>query len=316
MKHPELVEKVIASGKTPAGTHRPIMVSEILEVLAPKPGDVAVDATLGYGGHASQLLTQVLPGGKLLGIDTDPLELPKTEARLRAMPDLSPEALVVCHSNFAALPRLLAEHGMAGADVVLADLGCSSMQFDNPARGFSYKLSGPLDLRMNPNKGRPVSEWLNSVDAARLAEVLRGNADEPEADRLAAALVNAHARQPLTTTLQLTRVITTSLPGNFSEEEKTDAARRVFQALRIEINAEYQVLDQFLRFLPDCLNAGGRVAILTFHSGEDRRVKHAFQEGLRAGRYSAIAEEVIRPSRDEVHSNPRAASTKLRWARK
>ena len=316
LKHPDLVQKVIESGKTPAGTHRPIMVAEILEILDPQPGQTAVDATLGYGGHTSQILPRLLPGGRLLAIDTDPVELPKTEARLRAMVDLPPEALLVCHSNFAALPRLLAAQGITGADLILADLGCSSMQFDDPARGFSYKLAGPLDLRMNPNKGKPASEWLGSLTAEKLVDILRDNADESQADLLAPAIVNAHARQPIATTTQLSRVIMDALPRNSSDDEKVDTVRRVFQALRIEINAEYGVLDLFLRYLPDCLNEGGCVAILTFHSGEDRRVKHAFQNGLREGRYTAIAEEVQRPTRDEIHANPRASSAKLRWARK
>lgn len=315
-KHPELVQKVIESGKTPAGTHRSIMVREILEFLDPQPGQIAVDATLGYGGHTSQILPRLLPGGRLLGIDADPIELPKTEARLRSMPGIPAEALIICQGNFAALPRLLAAQGLTGADLVLADLGCSSMQFDDPARGFSYKLPGPLDLRMNPNKGKPASEWLGTVDESELARILTENADEPQAERLAAALVAAWSRQPIQTTVQLARAVTDALPRNQSTTDKTDAVRRVFQALRIEINAEYQVLDSFLRTLPDCLNPGARVAILTFHSGEDRRVKHAFQNGLREGRYSAVAEEIMRPSREEVHSNPRASSAKLRWARK
>lgn len=316
VKHPELIEKVLAAGKTPAGTHRSIMVREILDVLAPAPGQIAVDATLGYGGHASQILQKLLPGGRLLGIDTDPLELPKTEARLRAMIEMPPEALIVCHSNFAALARLLAENGLAGADLILADLGCSSMQFDNPARGFSYKLPGPLDLRMNPNKGKPASEWLGTLDEVQLARILRDNSDEPQAEPLATAILRAHAESPLETTGQLTRAIMTALPRTTTDDDKAAAVRRVFQALRIEINAEFQVLDAFLRTLPNCLNPGGRVAILTFHSGEDRRVKHAFQNGLRDGAYQAIAEEVLRPSRDEVNANPRASSAKLRWARK
>lgn len=313
-KHPELLQKVIESGKTPAGTHRPIMVSEILEVLAPKPGEIAVDATLGYGGHTSQILPRLLPGGRLLGIDADPVELPKTEARLRSMLAMPAEALLICHGNFAALPRFLSAQGLTGVDLLLADLGCSSMQFDDPTRGFSYKQQGPLDLRMNPNKGKPASQWLGTLDEAELIRILTENADEPQAEMLAAAILRAHAQRPLDTTSQLARAVIEALPRNQPDSEKTDAVRRVFQALRIEINAEFQVLDSFLRTLPDCLNPGARVAILTFHSGEDRRVKHAFQNGLRENRYSQIADTVQRPSRDEVHSNPRASSAKLRWA--
>jgi 16S rRNA (cytosine1402-N4)-methyltransferase len=316
-KNPDLIEKVIASGKTPAGTHRPIMVDEILRVLAPRPGQVAVDCTLGYGGHSSQILPRLLPGGRLIGIDTDPLEIVKTEARLRAQhPALPHEALTVCHTNFAALPRVLGENGLAGADLILADLGCSSMQLDDPTRGFSYKLDGPLDLRMNPDKGRPASEWLGTVDEAQLARVLTDNADQTNAAPLAAAILRAHAQQPLRRTGQLARVVMQTLPRNASDDERKDVARRVFQALRIEVNAEYQVLDSLLRTLPDCLNPGGCIAILTFHSGEDRRVKHAFRDAHAAGRYTEISTDVLRPTPEEIHSNPRASSAKLRFARR
>lgn len=314
--HPDLVQKVIESGKTPAGTHRPIMVEEILEILAPQPGQIVVDATLGYGGHSSYILPKLLPGGQLLGIDADPLELPKTEARLRRMPDLQPENLIVCHNNFAAMPRLIAQQGWNGADMILADLGCSSMQLDNPSRGFSFKLDGPLDLRMNPQKGRPVSEWLSTLNEEQLANILQENSDEPYAEILAEAILHTHHQNPIQKTSHLTQLVMSALPRKLDEEERKDAARRVFQALRIEINAEFQVLDSFLRDLPYCLNPGGRVAILTFHSGEDRRVKHAFRDGLREGQYSEIAPEVLRPTPDEIHSNPRASSAKLRWAKK
>lgn len=315
-QHPDLIQKVIESGKTPAGTHRPILVKEILEILDPKPGEIAVDATLGYGGHSAQILPNLMPGGRLIGIDTDPLELPKTEERLRWSVDLPADALMICHNNFATLPRLLPAFGLQGVDLILADLGCSSMQFDDPSRGFSFKLEGPLDLRMNPQKGRPVSEWLSTLDVPQLTQILQENADEPHAELLAHAILQKHADHPILTTSQLSQVITASLPRQRTREDSADAIRRVFQALRIAINSEFEVLESFLRAVPYCLNPGGRVAILTFHSGEDRRVKHAFQKDHRDGRYSQIAEEVIRPSREEVRSNPRSSSAKLRWARK
>ena len=316
LKYPDAVQKVLESGKTPAGTHRPICVAEILEMLAPRAGETAVDATLGYGGHAAELLPILLPGGRLIALDVDPLELPKAEARLRAggIPD---EALTVCHSNFAGLPRVLARLGVAGADMVLADLGCSSMQFDDPGRGFSFKHDGPLDLRMNPNKGQPASAWLARVDEARLARVLTENADEPQAAVIAHALVQARARRPIETTRALRDAVGGALQSPAPGAQRVDemlTLRRVFQALRIEINDEFSALETFLRFLPGCLNAGARVAVLAFHSGEDRRVKRAFLEGHRAGVYARIAEEVIRPSAEEQRANPRSASAKLRWA--
>ena len=315
-KYPETIGKILASGKTPAGSHRPICLQEILEILAPRPGETAVDATLGYGGHAAEILKKILPGGRLFGLDVDPFELPKTEARLRdaAIP---PEALIVSQTNFAGLPRLLAAHGVSGVDLVLADLGCSSMQFDNPQRGFSFKVDGPLDLRMNPHKGQSAAALLGSMDEARLSDILAENADEPHAHRIAQSILQAQARSPIQTTRALTVAVRTalaSLPKQIQQQEGDTPVRRVFQALRIAVNEEFTALEMFLRFLPMCLNPGARVAILTFHSGEDRRVKKAFQAGLREKTYASIAPDVIRPSDEEIRANPRSSSAKLRWA--
>ena len=310
------VAKVLASGKTPAGTHRPIMVGEILEALAPRPGEVAVDCTLGYGGHATELLKRLTPGGKLFGLDVDPLEQPKTEQRLRDA-GFGPEVFQVRLMNFAGLAKLLSQENLVGVDLVLADLGVSSMQIDNPERGFTFKADGPLDLRLNPQRGLSAAALLAKVDAPRLAEILVTNADEPRAAFLAEAIITAQRSTPITRTQQLADVVRRALVGPGKSPAKTEAGdtlRRLFQALRIEVNDEFGVLDSLLRVLPTCLKPGGRVAILTFHSGEDRRVKKAFQAGHQAGLYSAIAEDVIRASPEEVRANPRASSAKLRWA--
>jgi 16S rRNA (cytosine1402-N4)-methyltransferase len=304
------VAKVVASGKTPAGMHRPIMVAEMLEVLAPQPGQVAVDCTLGFGGHAGELLARLQPGGRLLGMDVDPVELPRTEARLRAL-GFGPEALLVKRSNFAGLSRALAEAGLTAADLILADLGVSSMQLDDPARGFSFKVEGPLDLRMNPQRGQPAAAFLAKASPTTLEAVLQENADEPYAAMLARALAGRH----FTTTLALTATIREALP-HMNPEQRELSVRRVYQALRIAVNDEFSALEALLRQLPGCLKAGGRVAILTFHSGEDRRVKKAFEEGLRAGVFSEIAPEVLRPTAAERRANPRSTPAKLRWARK
>jgi 16S rRNA (cytosine1402-N4)-methyltransferase len=309
-RYTETVAKVLAAGKTPAGTHRPVMVAEILEALAPKPGEVAVDGTLGYGGQAQELLARLPPGGRLLGLDADPRELPKTEARLRAL-GFGPEVFTAHRSNFAGLPQVLAAAGLAGADVILADLGVSSMQLDDPTRGFSVKLDGPLDMRMNPQRGQPASAWLTKIRPAPLAELLAENADEPHAAVLAGAL----AGRTFASTLALASAVRDALP-ELHENEAELSVRRVFQALRIAINDEFSALSTFLRQLPACLNPGGRVAILTFHSGEDRRVKKAFEQGRQSGAYADIAREVVRPSASERHANPRSTSAKLRWARK
>ncbi|HEV2839940.1 MAG TPA: 16S rRNA (cytosine(1402)-N(4))-methyltransferase RsmH [Chthoniobacterales bacterium] len=309
-RYGETVAKVMASGKTPAGTHRPIMVAEILEVLSPKAGEVAVDCTLGYGGHAREILGRIQPGGTLFGLDADPIELPKAEARLRAL-GFGPDIFTAHRSNFAGLPRILAQAGLDGADVILADLGVSSMQLDNPARGFSAKHAGPLDMRMNPRRGQPASDFLQGIDADSLAALLAENADEPNARELASAL--AGKAFPTTTTLAV--AVRAALP-HLDKDRSALAIRRVFQALRIAVNDEFSALDALLRNLPACLNPGGRVAILTFHSGEDRRVKKSFEAGLHTGAYEEISREVIRPAAAERHSNPRSVSAKLRWARK
>ena len=311
------VAKVVASGKTPAGTHRPILVEEILGVLAPKPGEVAVDCTLGFGGHAQRLLQRIAPGGRLFGLDVDPIEQPRTEARLRAA-GFGPDALQVRHMNFAGLPKLIAQENLAGGvDVVLADLGVSSMQIDNPERGFTYKTDGPLDLRLNPLRSPSAADLVAKLDAAKLATLFRNNSDEPRADDLAAAIVSARKSQPVTRTAQLAEIIRSVFSGGHrssARELADDTVRRVFQALRIAVNDEFGALDNLLRVLPPCLKSGGRVAILTFHSGEDRRVKQAFQLGRDSGHYAAIAEEIIRPSAEERRDNPRSSSAKLRWA--
>ena len=317
-RYAEDVEKVLASGKTPAGTHRPIMVREIMAVLAPQPGETAVDGTLGYGGHAREILAAIQPGGRLIGLDADPLELPKTEARLRALgfPD---NTLLVRRMNFAGLAQLLATAAPGGADAILTDLGVSSMQLDNPARGFTCKADGPLDLRMNPERGQPAAALLASLTAPKLEKLLLENADEPHAALLATVISQTQIRAPITTTTALATLIRNALAAQTRPPRNEDtelSVRRVFQALRIAVNDEFAALDTFLRTLPQCLKAGGRVAILTFHSGEDRRVKHAFKAGARDGLYAAIAHEVLRPGAEEQRANPRSASAKLRWARR
>jgi 16S rRNA (cytosine1402-N4)-methyltransferase len=309
-RYAETVEKILASGKTPAGTHRPIMVAEILEFFAPKPGEVAVDCTLGYGGHAQEILARIAPNGKLLGIDADPIELPKTEARLRAL-GFGMDIFTAQRSNFAGLPQVLATAGLGGADIILADIGVSSMQIDDPARGFSVKFDGPLDMRMNPQRGQPASAFLAKINPDALATLLVEFADEPHAAALAPAL----AGKAFATTKSLANAIRAVLP-RLNKEDCDLSIRRVFQTLRIAVNDEFSALDSFLRNLPMCLNPGGRTAILTFHSGEDRRVKKLFEASFRDGIYSDIAREVLRPSPAERNANPRSAPAKLRWARR
>lgn len=312
--HAGEVEKVLQRGQTPAGTHRSICVDEILSILNPQPGETGLDATLGFGGHTQSLLPRVLPGGHMVGFDVDSVELPRTRERLKALGFDAP-ALVLHHSNFSELAQFLPVDRF---DFILVDLGVSSMQIDNPARGFSFKQDGPLDLRLDPGQGQSASELLLSVTRQRLRELLTENADEPFAVPLAAAL----AGQYLETTVQLAELIRATVALQFKKSMPTDerlaetkkVLQRTFQALRIQVNNEFGVLDALLQQLPDCLAARGRVAILSFHSGEDRRVKKAFQIGERDGTYSRVAPDPIRASFEERRANPRASSAKLRWA--
>lgn len=313
-KYREDTEKVIARGQTPAGTHRPIAVEPILKILALRPGEVGVDATLGYGGHSERILKSIAPGGLLYGLDVDPLELPRTVARLRAL-GFGEDVFAPRRMNFAGLPAVRAEAGR-GFDFVLADLGVSSMQIDNPERGFTFKAEGPLDLRLNPTHGQSAAALLKACSQADLALMLYDNSDEPHAEDIADALMAR--RGQIKTTLDLAEAVRAALQGLPKAErdgETKSATQRTFQALRIAVNDEFGALDRLLASLPDCLAPGGRAAILTFHSGEDRRVKKSFQALSRAGTYAAVAPEPIRPSPEERRSNPRSACAKLRWAK-
>jgi len=310
------VAKVLAGGKTPAGSHRPIMVAEILSVLALQPGERAVDCTLGFGGHAREMLPLLGPRGRLVGLDVDPIELPKTAARLRAA-GWGVEVFTAVRTNFSALPRALAELGLAKVDAILADLGVSSMQLDDPARGFTFKTDSPLDLRLNPSRPPSAAEWLARVSTPDLAAALVDNADEPYASLLARELTARRGETPFTRTLQLADAVRNVLRRHkprHDEEDDDRSVRRVFQALRIAVNDELGVLDLFLRHVPACLAPGGRVAVLTFHSGEDRRVKRAFRGGVRSGVYAATNRDVVRAGPEERRANPRSTAAKLRWA--
>ncbi len=297
-QHPETVAKVLAAGKTPAGSHRPILLPELLAVLDPRPGDLAVDCTLGYGGHAAALLERIIPEGHLLGLDVDVVEQARATERLRAR-GFGADVFTPHRGNFAGLPAALAQHGRPeGADLILADLGVSSMQIDDPARGFSVKHAGPLDMRLNPARGLSARDWLRRVTPAVLARALAENSDEPRADALAMAL----AGRDLPTTRALAEATATCVPH---ESDREDTVRRVFQAIRIAVNDEFSALDSLLRALPGCLKPGGRVAILSFHSGEDRRVKAHFRDGHRTGLYAAISDELLRAGPEERRDNRR-----------
>lgn len=309
------IEKIMQKGNTPAGMHRSICVNEILNFLQIKPGQKGMDATLGYGGHSLEMLKLLVPGGHLYATDVDPFELPKTKERLEAQ-GFGPDMLTIKKMNFSGIDQVVLESGPL--DFVLADLGVSSMQIDNPDRGFSLKVDGPLDLRLNPRSGKPASAVLKTISQEKLETLLVENADEPNAAAIAKAIVTQTSKgEEIKTTHQLREIIKEALhflPADTRMEGVKKACTRCFQALRIEVNNEFGVLEKFLDKLPGALAPGGRVAILTFHSGEDRRVKKSFQELFRANIYSEVAPDPIRPSAEEIFSNPRARSAKLRWA--
>ena len=311
----EDIAKVIKQGRTPAGMHRSICVNEIMEFLKIVPGQIGLDATLGYGGHSLEMIKCLLPGGRLYAIDVDPFELPRTRDRLASL-GYGPEVVVIKKMNFSGIDQISSEAGPL--NFVLADLGVSSMQIDNPERGFSFKIEGPLDLRLNPEGGTSAATLLKTISRNKLEELFIENADEPYYEPIAKAIISGIAKgMIIATTTHLQEIIKEALeflPQNNRKDEIKKSCQRCFQALRIEVNDEFGVLNKFLEKLPYALAAGGRVAILSFHSGEDRRVKKSFQGLFREGIYSEVAPDPIRASVQECNSNPRARSAKLRWA--
>ena len=314
-KYPDTVARVIQKGSTPVGMHISICVKEILDFLQIKPGQKGLDVTLGYGGHTSHML-QCLDGqGHIYALDVDPVESVKTKARLESM-GYGEDILTIIQMNFKDIDQVAAQTGLF--DFVLADLGVSSMQMDNPERGFSYKKEGPLDLRLDPEKGISAAERLRTIDREELQGMLLENADEPYAAEISKAVVAARKKgMKIDTTTKLAQVIGEALaflPTGEQKEAIKKSCQRTFQAIRIDVNNEYEVLYEFLEKLPEVLHPGGRAAILTFHSGEDRLVKKSFKRLCRAGIYSEAAEEAIRPSAEECSLNSRARSAKMRWA--
>jgi 16S rRNA (cytosine1402-N4)-methyltransferase len=299
------------------------MAAEVMEALSARPGETAADCTLGFAGHARLLSAAVGPTGRLIGLDRDADNLPRAEAVLRA--EGFGAVVSLHHCNFAALPKALAAAGVASVDCLLADLGVSSMQIDDAGRGFSYKRDGPLDMRMDRSRGKTAADLLREMPEAALIDALREFGDEPpdRAAAIARAVASVRRNAPPTRTADLARLVCEAL----GEPERprlrtgprtwtTHPAARTFQTLRMLVNREADSLRELLRVLPDVLSPGGRAAIISFHSGEDRLVKDAFRAGLASGAYSAVSDDPVRPTDEEKLSNPRSRSAKLRWARK
>lgn len=304
---------------TPAGQHRPVLLDQVLAALDVREGDVVVDCTTGWAGHACELLRRAGPAGRLVALDLDAENLPRARPRLEEVGF----PFSAHHSNFAGVATILAGEGIEGVDALLADLGMSSMQVDDAERGFSYVRDGPLDMRMDRGRGRTVAELLATIEPAALAAALREYGDEPDAERLAEAITKAARAGEVARTTDLSRVVQEAVkaPSQWrlrqdADKWKTHPAARTFQALRILINRELANLTQLLRVLPGVLKPGGRAAIISFHSGEDRLVKAAFRDGLRAGVYESASDEPVRASFAEKQDNPRSRSAKLRWTRR
>lgn len=314
-KYADTIEKVIRKGSTPAGMHISICVNEILDFLQIQPGQKGLDATLGYGGHTKEMLKCLEGKGHVYGLDVDPIEIEKTKNRLREQ-GFGEDILTVINTNFANIDEVAKEHGPF--DFILADLGVSSMQIDNPERGFSYKIDGPLDLRLNPQEGTSAAERLMEVTEEEFAWMMIENSDEPYAHEIAATVMREiRSGKKVDTTTRLRELIEKALvkvPEKERKEAVKKSCQRTFQALRIDVNSEFEVLYAFLDKLPDALAPGGRAAILTFHSGEDRLVKKSFKQLKKQGVYAEVSDDVIRPSAQECALNPRAKSTKMRWA--
>ena len=314
-KYKETVEHVISKGSTPAGMHISIMVNEILNFLKITPGQQGLDCTLGYGGHTMKMLEKLGGSGCIYGLDVDPIESEKTVERIRKA-GYTEDNFKFRLINFANIDKVAEEAGRF--DFVLADLGVSSMQIDDPARGFSYKIDGPLDLRLDPKHGESAAERLHKISKEEFIGMMIENSDEPYANEIAEKVFdNMKKGDSMDTTTALRNAIESALvrlPADEKKEAVKKSCARVFQALRIDVNSEFEVLYSFLEKLPDILNPGGRVAILTFHSGEDRLVKKSFKALKKAGVYSDVSDDVIRPSAEECRLNPRSKSTKMRWA--
>jgi len=317
--HPELKEHLRAKGKTPAGTHIPVLAEEVIGCLKPAPGQIVIDCTVGYGGHAYEFIKRIKPGGRLIALDADGAELERTRHRLRK------ESAMVSfhHTNFAGIAQVLQKENLDGCDIIFADLGVSSMQIDNPDRGMSYKHEGPLDMRMNSKLKHTGADLLNTLSEEELSKALWELSDEPHHRLIAQMIVGQRSVEPITRTEQLVRIIFSANGLTYKTWQKQNRAARfgslhpaarTFQALRILVNDELGVLKELLKIARYCLRPGGRLGIISFHSGEDRLVKQAFREGVRTGLYQSAASNPIVPRAREVMANPRCASAKFRWA--
>jgi len=284
--------------------HVPVMLDQVIEWLAPRSGGVIVDGTLGGGGHARELAQRVGPAGQIIALDRDPAAIDAGQRNLAGLP------VRLAQANFCDLPEVLAQLDVPAVDGVLLDLGVSSDQLADAQRGFSFSAQGPLDLRFDPMSGEPARRLVNRLSAEHLAQLIHNYGEERYARRIARAIVERRREKPLETAAELAEVIRGCVPKS-PAGERIDPATRTFQALRIAVNDELKSLEIALRRIPDCLRQGARMAVISFHSLEDRRVKDAFRHD---DRWQVLTRKPVRPDEEEVARNPRARSAKLRVA--
>ena len=293
--------------------HTPVLAADVLRVLRPSHGQTVVDCTLGLGGHGRLLLEQVTPGGRLIAFDFDQQNIDRARSHLQAVKN---GQFSLHHTNFAAIATILSGEGVQQVDAILADLGVASPQIDDPARGFSYRKPGPLDMRMDSSRSESAAGLLARISEIDLRNAILELGDETDAPEIARLIVERRADRPITTTEQLTAIVCQARDFTLQRAlgAKLHPAARTFQALRMLVNRETQNLDRLLKVAPQLIKPGGRIGIISFHSGEDRRVKHAFRDGLRAGIYRQISDEAIVADEAQQKQNPRSRSAKLRWA--
>jgi 16S rRNA (cytosine1402-N4)-methyltransferase len=289
-----------------ASQHEPVLLDEVIHWLAPQPGQVVVDGTLGGAGHARAILERIASDGLLIALDRDPAAIARAEKELAGLP------VKLAQRNFCDLPEVLGEVGIDAVDSILLDLGLSSDQLADAERGFSFQSEGPLDLRFDPAEGEPASRLVNRLSTEHLAELIFHYGEERFSRRIAQAIVETRRENPIRTANQLAELVRRVVPaGPRGQRERIDPATRTFQALRIAVNEELKSLEIALRRLPDRLKPGGRLAVISFHSLEDRRVKEAFRDDPRC---HALTRKPVRPTEAEMARNPRSRSAKLRVA--
>ncbi len=303
--------------------HAPVLLSETLALLAPGPGQTVLDVTLGRGGHAAALVP-LIPGGRLIGLDTDPTNADFARRRLEPLAQQHGVALDVIHANFAGVRSELQKRDVVGVDALLADLGFASNQMDDPQRGLAFRFDGPLDMRLDPTRGRPASEWVNTLSETALADLIYTLGEDRASRRIARKIVERRSVSPIETTEELARTVRAaaggpggrgdrrSRPSGANSSRGIDPATRTFMALRIAVNAELDALDALLQALPDLLLPGGRAGIISFHSLEDRRVKQRFLQAQQDDTAQRLTRKPVIAGPAETAENPRSRSAKLR----